>query len=409
MISTSPEGTTPRRAGRGYRQCVNWHRVWGRLRHDAVDVVIVALATASYVEIAVTRASFDAWAMVPLAVFWATPLLFRRRFPLPAVLVPLAALALASALDGAGLQHLVVPFFSALAVAVVAGSLRDRTQLIVGAAGTLATIAIVVATDPTGSAADFVWITLFFGAAWLGGRAIATRAEQARELQVRVAEAERGHAAAAEQAAAEERARIATELHDVVAHSVSVMVVQSSGVRRLLRDDQQRERDALLSVEQIGRQALTEMRRMLGVMRTSDEAPAVALTPQPGLKHLDHLVAQVEAAGLPVTLRVEGERQQLPLGVDLSAYRILQEGLTNALKHAPGSHVQVLVRYAKDTVQLEVSDDGDSSRSVNGVGQGLVGMRERVALYGGTLEAGPRDDGFGFVVRAELPVEVARS
>jgi signal transduction histidine kinase len=409
MISTSPAGTTPRLPTRGYRQRVNWHRAWGRLRHDAVDVVIVALAIASYVELAVTRASFNAWAIAPLAIFWAPPLLARRRFPLPAVLTSLAALTLAAALDGAGLQHLVVPFFCALAIAVVAGSLRDRTQLIVGAAATVATISIVVATDPSGSAGDFVWITLFFGAAWLGGRAIATRAEQARELRARVVEAERAHAVAAERAAAEERARIATELHDVVAHSVSVMVVQSSGVRRLLREDQHRERDALLSVEQIGRQALTEMRRMLGVMRTVEEPPPVALTPQPGLKHLEQLVSQVEAAGLPVTLRVEGERQELPLGVDLSAYRILQEGLTNALKHAPGSHVQVLVRFAKDTVQLEVSDDGDCSRSENGVGQGLVGMRERVALYGGTLEAGPRPDGGGFVVRAELPVEVTRA
>ncbi len=209
----------------------------------------------------------------------------------------------------------------------------------------------------------------------------------------------------AEQAAAEERARIARELHDVVAHSVSVMVVQASGVRRLLKEEQHRERDALLSVEQIGRQALTEMRRMLGVMRTADgELPSLA--PQPGLQHLERLVAHVEEAGLPVTLRIEGRRPELAPGIDLSAYRIVQEGLTNALKHSRGGHAEVIVRYHEDSVQLEIIDDGLGANG-DGPGHGLVGMRERVALYGGKLDAGPRDGG-GFVLRAELPVEARR-
>ncbi len=208
----------------------------------------------------------------------------------------------------------------------------------------------------------------------------------------------------AEQAAADERARIARELHDVVAHSVSVMVVQASGVRRLLREEQHRERDALLSVEQIGRQALTEMRRMLGVMRTAEELPSLA--PQPGLQHLERLIAQVEEAGLPVTLRVEGRRPELSPGIDLSAYRIVQEGLTNALKHSKGGHAEVVVRYDESSVRLEITDDGAGANG-DGPGHGLVGMRERVALYGGKLDAGPRDGG-GYVLRAELPVEVRR-
>ena len=181
------------------------------------------------------------------------------------------------------------------------------------------------------------------------------------------------------------------------------MVVQTSGVRRLLKEDQHREREALLSVEQIGRQALTEMRRMLGVMRSSTDQPAAALAPQPGLQHLDRLIAQVEEAGLPVTLRVEGERRGLSPGVDLSAYRIVQEGLTNVLKHSKGAHADVLVRFDESAVRLEISDDGTAPVG-DGNGHGLVGMRERVALYGGTLEAGPREGG-GFVLRAELPVE----
>ena len=162
---------------------------------------------------------------------------------------------------------------------------------------------------------------------------------------------ERERAQAEERAAGEERARIARELHDVVAHSVSVMVVQASGVRRLLQEEQHREREALMSVEQIGRQALMEMRRMLGVMRTGEEHPA-ALAPQPGLQHLDRLVAQVEEAGLPVSLRVEGEVPELSPGVDLSAYRIVQEGLTNALKHAKGARAEVVVRYVDSCVEL---------------------------------------------------------
>jgi len=176
-------------------------------------------------------------------------------------------------------------------------------------------------------------------------RLFGRRMEQERELRL-----------VAEQAAADERARIARELHDVVAHSVSVMVVQASGVRRLLKEEQHRERDALLSVEQIGRQALTEMRRMLGVMRTDgDQVPS--LTPQPGLQHLERLIAQVEEAGLPVTLRVEGRRPELPPGIDLSAYRIVQEGLTNALKHSRGSHAE-----AKDEQERQEADQGDRHR-----------------------------------------------
>jgi signal transduction histidine kinase len=177
--------------------------------------------------------------------------------------------------------------------------------------------------------------------------------------------------------------------------------VQASGVRRLLQPEQEREREALLSVEQIGRDALAEMRRMLGVMRTGEEQPA-ALAPQPGLRSLDRLVAQIAEAGLPVTLRVEGERPELSPGVDLSAYRIVQEGLTNALRHADGAHAEVVVRYGDEQVELEIVDEGPGA---NGMldGHGLVGMKERVALYGGSLEAGPRDGG-GFVLRAQLPV-----
>jgi signal transduction histidine kinase len=212
-------------------------------------------------------------------------------------------------------------------------------------------------------------------------------------------------AAAEARAAVEERARIAHELHDVVAHSVSEMVVQASGVRCLLHEDQARERDALRSVEQIGRDALIEMRHMLGVMPTTGGDQTVELGPQPGLAYLDRLIAEFEDAGLPVTLRVEGERQQLPVGIDMSAYRIVQEGLTNTLKHANCAHADVTVRFAGDGIEVEIADDGTAvNGSGRSEGKSLAGMRERVALYGGTLETGPRAGG-GYLVRAQLPVE----
>ena len=209
-----------------------------------------------------------------------------------------------------------------------------------------------------------------------------------------------------ERAAAKERARIAHELHDLVAHSVSEMVVQASGVRCSLTEDQEREREALRSIERIGREALTEMRRMLGVLPAGGDDQMTELAPQPGLAYLDRLITNVQSAGLPVTLHVEGERPAVPIGIDLSAYRIVQEGLANALTHANCAHADVTVRYGGDVIEVEIADDGSS---VDGAGrsegESLAGMRERVALYGGKLETGPRAGG-GYLVRAQLPVEV---
>jgi len=185
----------------------------------------------------------------------------------------------------------------------------------------------------------------------------------------------------------------------VIAHSVSVMTVQAGAVRRLLRPEQEREREALLTVEETGRQALTEMRRLLGVLRASGETAALA--PQPGLGTLESLVEQVREAGLPVELAFEGERIVLPPGIDLSAYRIVQEALTNALKHAGPARAWVVVRYGADEVEVEVGNDGVANGS--GDGYGLIGMRERVALCGGDLTAGARPGG-GYAISARLPV-----
>jgi signal transduction histidine kinase len=220
-----------------------------------------------------------------------------------------------------------------------------------------------------------------------------------RERRAQIAERERD--LAAREAVVEERARIARELHDAIAHNVSMMVVQAGGERRVLDEEQGSTREVLETIERIGRGALTEMRRLVGMLRSDAGDP---LTPQPGLTDLPTLATQVREAGLPVDLRVDGERRELPAGIELSAYRIVQEALTNALKHAGEAHAAVHVHYGTDSLELEIVDDGpgDSRRSADG-GHGLVGMRERVALYGGRFDAGTRQSG-GFAVRVLLPI-----
>ena len=199
----------------------------------------------------------------------------------------------------------------------------------------------------------------------------------------------------------EERARIARELHDAIAHNVSMMVVQAGAERRVLEPSSDSTRDVLETIEKIGRGALTEMRRMVGMLRSDASDP---LAPQPGLGDLPTLVAQVREAGLPVELELEGEPRELPVGIGLSAYRIVQEALTNALKHAGEAHATVRVRYGADALELEIVDDGPGGHApVASGGHGLAGMRERVALYGGRLDAGRRPSG-GFAVRVLLPI-----
>ena len=220
-----------------------------------------------------------------------------------------------------------------------------------------------------------------------------------KERRAQLAERERD--LAAREAVVEERARIARELHDAIAHDVSMMVVQAGAERRVLDGSADSTRDVLATIEQIGRGALTEMRRLVGMLRRDEGEP---LAPQPGLDDLPRLVAQVREAGLPVDLQVEGERRELPVGVELSAYRIVQEALTNALKHAGDARAAVRVRYGADSLELEIVDDGGGVPApVSGGGHGLVGMRERVALYGGRLDAGRRPSG-GFAVRVLLPI-----
>ncbi len=237
------------------------------------------------------------------------------------------------------------------------------------------------------------------GGAWGLGYALRGRRQQVEELADRSARLEREREHRARAAVAAERGRIARELHDVVAHSLSVMVVQAQAADRVLEGEQPSAREAMRSVHATGRQALVEMRRLVGLLRESTE---LELAPQPGLGRLDELVEQMRAAGMPVELTIEGDQRALTPGVDLSAYRIVQEALTNVLKHAGDARAQVAVRFGVDEVELEVVDDGRGPHHAANGGHGLVGMSERVALYGGTLDYGAHD-GRGFRVRARLP------
>jgi signal transduction histidine kinase len=280
------------------------------------------------------------------------------------------------------------------------GMLKDRTQAVAGA-GVLAGTVVLVAHNQGDHPGDFFFPMITFGIAWIIGFVLSQKLLEGDLAKERAERLEREREEQARIAVADERTRIARELHDIVGHSVSVMTVQAAGVRSLLKPEQEREREALMVIEQTGREALAEMRRLVGVLRRPEEGPALA--PQPSLEHVEKLVTQARESGLPVKLRVEGDPVQLPAGVDLTAYRLVQEGLTNAIKHARADNAEVVVRYGDGRVELTVVDDGRGDGDGVKGGNGLVGMRERVSVYGGELDAGPRPEG-GFKLHATLPV-----
>ncbi len=327
---------------------------------------------------------------VPLALAMTVPLAWRRRAP-----VPVAAVVLGSFMaQGVAGDWRLEPQTELLCVAMAFWALgahaQDPISLRAGIVGLLA-----VAIHEPG---DLIVQGPLMAGVFAAGRLMRSRAQLAAALARDRAEGER-------QAVAEERARIARELHDVVAHSISLMTVQAGAERLALGDARPQTTEALSQIEVTGRQALAEMRRLLGMLRGPGEE--VDLAPQPGIGQLTALGERVTRAGLPVRLTVEGDPRPVSPGVDISAYRIVQEGLTNALKHAHAGRAEVTVSYRGDHVEIEVADDGRGGPpSVNGAGHGLPGMRERVALYGGTLEAGPLPEG-GWALRARLPREPA--
>jgi len=374
-----------------------------RLPVSATDVLACGLIVAAQVEAWTSNDVSNRPAAALFGLLLSVPFLFRKRFPTLVPLLVFATIAVQSYVDWRD-GPITVHFFALLFAFWSAGAYnvnRPRAYACVGAG--YAALALGVLNDSDGAPSDFVFIGLFLTLAFLAGSALLSRSQQAAHLAERAAVLERRRREEARLAVAEERARIARELHDVVAHSVSTMTIQASGVRRLLRPEQEREREALEVVERTGREALAEMRRLLGVLREADERPE--LTPQPGLGALDALLDEIRASGLDVDLKFEGDPRPLAPGVDLSAYRIVQDALRAALaRDGDVTHADVCVRYAPESVEVEVTNDGRRARRSDRTP--LHAIRERVAVCGGTFAAGPRPGG-GFAVRATLPVESA--
>src|SRR5581483_557100 len=332
------------------------------------------------------------------ALLISVPLLWRKRYPIP-VLVALFVGGAIDVLSVAPRQAGFEPFVAEIVAFYSLGAHEDERRSLGAfiAVTVLGMFPSAFLHETVGSVAPAFVFTF---AAWLVGRIIRSWRNRAVELERANLELEQQRELQAEAAVMVERGRIARELHDVIAHNVSMIVVQAGAAARVLEGAQPHVREALEAIESTGRNTVDEMRRLLGVLRTDGGA---LLTPQPGLAELERLVANVREAGLPVEVHVEGAATPLPPALDLTAYRIAQEALTNALKHAGSARAELTLRYEATAIELEIRDDGAGTGTGGGTGHGLVGMRERVALWGGRLEIGRSGDGWR--VHARLPIE----
>ena len=379
-------------------------------RTYALDLVVALLACAAVIELllrpvrpgaptTVIWFALPAFASLVLAVF------ARRRFPVGGLIAYWVLAASFAFVDPYLIPNADSFFAVGMAVAFLLGNLRNPAQGVPGLAVVLVCAAVIVFRIPGHSLSDLIFVPVNFGISWLGGFVLRGSIGQTEAAEARAALADQAREADALMAVVAERTRIARELHDVIGHAVSVMTVQASGVRRLLRADQEQERAALLAVERTGREALAEMRQVVGALRDADEAPALA--PRPSLSQVHTLVARAKEAGLTVDLQIEGEPVPLSAAIDLTAYRLVQEGLTNAIKHAAARHAAVRVSYAAGYVEIEVLDDGRGTGGADVAAasgrHGLLGMRERVSIFGGEFESGSRPGG-GYRLRARIPV-----
>jgi signal transduction histidine kinase len=336
---------------------------------------------------------------IPPVIGTIVPLYWRRRRPLAVYGIQFACALLT--LEPPTLASEVALFFGLYSASV------HSSRRLLSLSAPVVSAAVLAVLFPFSYPAIPAWaLTLIAGLGmWLAGSAVRERQGRTEALEQRARQLEHERELAGRMAVADERARIARELHDVIAHSVSVMVVQAGAGRRLLARQPERAGEAMREVESSGRDALTELRRLLGVL--AERPDELVLAPQPGLGQLDALVDRVGSAGVPVGLRVVGSPRPLPPGLDLAAYRILQEALTNVLKHAAGARTEVVVEYGESDLRLAVVDEGVSRSAGPAVaGRGLLGMHERAAVYGGDVEAASRPEG-GFAVRARLPLEPA--
>ncbi len=333
----------------------------------------------------------------PAVLLCTAPLLLRRRWPIPVLLAALAGFSIAG--DASNLAALAGGLVAAVSVGL------DSKHPVIGTAAVLLTAVAIALQFGQGRDTQLpipaaLSPFLLIGLAFLAGRVVASRQLQVDRERDRADLIEREHDAAVKAAAEAERRHIARELHDVIAHSVGVMVVQAGAARHVMAERPEDALESLAAVEESGHAAMAELRRMLGVL--ADEGDEVPLSPEPTLERVDSLIARVKEAGLPVELSVEGTSRPLPPGVEVAAYRILQEALTNALKYAGGAATRAWLRFTPEALEIEVVDEGSSTTPAQGIGRGLNGMRERVALFGGTIEVGRRP-GHGYSVLAHLP------
>lgn len=379
-------------------------RGWRHLQRSlGVDLLLaLALVVLAQVEIWTNPLVRPRLAAVPAYLAITLALALRRHRPL--------AVAMFAAVVGNVPYVLGVPrsepFVPVIAFVIVTYTVAAYAELVPAIAGLTAVLVfswIPILTGSGPKASDLIYVGLLISATWGVGRALRHRLAKAVAAEHRAIHAERARDDAARLAVAEERGRIARELHDIVAHGLSLMIVQAGAAEQVLVQDPARAEGPLRSIQDTGRQALADMKRLLGLLRVDEEQ--VGLAPQPSLAQLDRLVADMRHAGLPVVVSVEGRARGIPTGVDLCAYRVVQEALTNSLRHARPSSARVMLRYSDQDLELEVIDDG--AEATNGTsgqdGHGLIGMRERVALYGGRLEVGRRPEG-GYGVWARLPL-----
>jgi signal transduction histidine kinase len=354
--------------------------------------------------------------IVPVVLLLCLVIALRRRMPekmlLLAIVLGVAQLALDVATTPADFALLVIVY----TVAATGARWASRLSLTVGlCAAPVAQLRWPLEdASALGNAAKAIFLTVPFALAWVLGDSIRTRRAYFAQLEERAARLEKEREAQSKVAVAAERARIARELHDVVAHNVSVMVVQADGAAYVLDAAPDQAKKALETISSTGRQALAEMRRLLGVLRTGEHQEGGEYVPQPDVEQIDELIEQCRTSGLPVDFKIEGTPRPLPSGVELTAYRIVQEALTNTRKHGgPNTGASVRLVYFDDGLGLLVEDDGKGAPhelyeegGADGQGHGLIGMRERVGMVGGTLDAGPRPGG-GFRISALLPLRPA--
>ena len=386
---------------------VEYVRHVARLRRLGLDLVIAIGAVVAALEVAFEREELEPgtslWLAVLAVVVLVASLLLRRRMPFGA---PLALWLLAAAItffDGRLIGMSAAVFAAGMAAAFLLGTVTDARQSRVGLVVTVVAAAIVVHNGPDPAPGDYLFTPALFAIAWLTGFALRERAAHAEAAEARAAQAEREREENARRAVFAERVRIARELHDVVAHHVSVMGIQAGAARVVVDRDPVKAKEALSAIEASSRQAVVELHRLLGFLRQAGDRDERAPTPR--LSELPRLAASMRDSNLSVDVRIEGEARSLPPTIDVSAYRIVQEALTNTLKHSAASRADVRLRYGPDELEVEVVDDGRADGAVATTGPGglgLIGMRERAALHGGRLSAGPLADG-GYHVKVTLP------